>query len=458
MKKRIISILLCTVMLLCAIPFSASGAESAESVVFKGDALLSAVTNASQSAANNNRKFEVVDGNLKYTRLREDTNLVNFDLNFGTSYVDEYKYVGLKYRIDLSGVDSAMNYSVTKICVDGNFNAADGLAINTGNELKCTSGVVGWGLGTGKEAWTRLCVMGNGTRTDGTVVENGKFTPVNFVLVIEELVLFKTREAMFAYQGTEAPKTDTETGFVYSGSRLETVYDYYYNLSRNLSVDKATDGDYAKLTSNLTVNSQSSRFYIPLNSFSTTENSFFVLKYRYNGQASCDNASLKIMRVMNDSTGDPATTDGVSATVEEQLKITADGEWHELVIDLTTVNFDGDAYLGKTWATNQIKGIYLMPWLVPDSGSEFDIEVLGFVKDQAAADLALGKEPADTTAADTTPEETTPTDTTPEAEAPEDTEAAKEKGCGSFIGMTSVAFVSAAAAIGTVVAKKRRED
>ncbi len=190
MKKRIISILLCTVMLLCAIPFSAS-ATTPDTVRFEGQALKDAVV-AGNSPSNADRSFELNNGVFEYTRLTSGVGTHNFDVVVNLS-PEDYPYVGMKYRIDMSGVAESVEHKIDKIAIAVDFNAADALDIRLGNKwewVATTDSSTSWLKGTNK---TIIVFKSSSSAAQGNYREAG------VVIQIEELVFFKNQEDAINY-------------------------------------------------------------------------------------------------------------------------------------------------------------------------------------------------------------------------------------------------------------------
>ncbi len=324
----------------------------------------------------------------------------------------------------------------------------------------------------GKGIWSQ------GTRTMLTLMvcgwnDNNTKMAVNDSLSVKQMAFFDTRAEACAYAGVSAPAADTETGYTYDADRLNTVFNANPEASWNINVSKEADNNYVTLTNSI-VTGKNKWAMLKLDfaeQMNTTENKYFAIKFRYTGTGHDLVAGLQLNVQKKRGTGLNAdnfnsyTNEGLVASFAETY---VDGEWHTLVVDLTTVNFDNPDLVGKTWEQHDPVAVYILPWARnPANGLTMDIECLGFFTSEDAAKTFVGINVSDdntqggdaTTGGDTTPDTTPDTapDTTPDTNAPS-TEAPEKKGCKSSVTVGTLAIVTAVTTVGAIVCKRKKED
>lgn len=389
----------------------------------------------------------------------------------------DYKYMAIKYRYEASAAESAalslfrknikgtdsttgVSYTISSRSQDGQIaTVADGewqIAVIDLTSLKFEAQrydkntypdkYVGGEKSWADYTYQEFSIMGYGW----TRPEAGAFD-------IGYIGLFKTEDDAKAYTG-ETKLVDNTEGYTYNAARLELVSKIKATDSLN-SKYELNEAGYVTMTSVQTNGTAASRLYIPLgDDFDLNAHKYFAIKYRYNsGKLTADMQLMRNIKTDEDNT--------LSRVKDKSFETVTDGDgWQTLVIDLTTVEFDNEKFIGKTWSEHALNGIYLMPWGGSFGvGNSVDIEVLGFSDTENNARAIVGLEPVseeeNNTPADggngsTTAPETTNT----EADATETSEEETKKGCGSSLALGGAAAVISVSAAAVTLFRKKKFD
>lgn len=391
-------------------------------------------------------------------------------------YDKEYDKAGISiYRNDITGNDANNNnvsYKISSRSKDGQIATVDDgqwqtavidmSSIEFEEQQYDRTNYPGVKVGGGK-SW------GDYTYKQLSILPFGWNRPEGASFDLEYVAFFKTEEEAKAYAGIPVYEDNAE-GYTYDAARLELVYKMNETASWNASVKASADESYVTLTSNQTSGPKAARLYIPLgDGFDLNANKYFAIKYRYK-----DNKLTADMQLMRAIKSD--ASNALSRVKDGSFGTVTDGDgWQTIVIDLTTVEFDNELFIGKTWTEHALNGIYLMPWGgVATNGANVDIAVLGFSDTENNARAIVGLEPvsaeenqtpddgengnsenvngapADTTAPDTDTDTNTDTDT----EATEE----KKKGCRSSLALGGTAAVISVSAAAVTLFRKKKYD
>ncbi len=210
------------------------------------------------------------------------------------------------------------------------------------------------------------------------------------VFSLEYFGFFKSEEDAKKYAGMDEV-VDDSTGFVYGAKRIGVTWQINTAASLNMTAKVNEDETVATVVANTANGQTAARLYIPFNEpFDQATNKFFVIKYKYaQGDLFAD---LQLMRCIKDE----GEANPLSRVFDDSIETTADGEWHTAIVDLSTLEFDNDKYVGKTWTTHEMTGVYLMPWGNNKSvtaGTQVEIELFAFCATENDARLLVGLDP-----------------------------------------------------------------
>lgn len=392
-------------------------------------------------------------------------------------YDKEYSNAGISiYRNDITGTDANNNntsYKISSRSKDGQIATVDDGQWQT--TVIDMSAISFEGQKYDKTNYPNAIVGEGKTWDDYTysqisILPFGWNRPEGAQFDLEYVGFFKTEEEAKTYAGIPIYE-DTATGYTYDAARLDLVYKMNTSNSINATIKASDDESYVTLTTNQTSGAKAGRLYIPLGEgFDVTTQKYFAIKYRYNDNKLL--ADMQLMRAIKSDASNPLSRvkDGSFTTVTD-----GDG-WQTIVIDLTTVEWDNDLFVGKTWSQHALDGIYLMPWGgAATNGATVDIAVLGFSDTENNARAIVGLEPVaentptdnptdtgddteDTTGASDTEDTTgaSNTDNTTEStDATTEPVTKEKKGCGSSLSYSGIVFVVVIGAAVLTIFKKK---
>lgn len=294
------------------------------------------------------------------------------------------------------------------------------------------------------------------------------------VFCLEYFGFFKTEEDAKKYAGMDEV-VDDSTGFVYGAKRIGVTWQINTAASINMTAKVNEDETVATVVANTASGQKAARLYIPFNEpFDQATNKFFVIKYKYaQGDLFAD---LQLMRCIKDE----GEANPLSRVFDDSIETTADGEWHTAIVDLSTLEFDNDKYVGKTWTTHELTGVYLMPWggSPATAGAQVEVELFAFCATENDARLLVGLEPItpdnpsnpenpdnpnkpddgkDTGTSVPTGEDTGKQPTTDSKPSATEAPAGEVKGCASSLSVGTIGLILTVAGTAYVAFRRKKE-